>query len=85
MTNLGIFVHISEREDEEVEETPTYTIYRKFQDNGGEKLVMKQGATLEEAREWCNHPEASSKTATFGEAIMRTECNGHWFDFYEEE
>jgi len=41
--------------------------------------------TLEEAREHCNDPESSSKTATSPEAKERTEIYGPWFDGFEKE
>lgn len=65
---------------------PTYQIVR-FYANAPElnRTIVTRGLTLEQAREHCNSPETSSRTATTPEALARTERYGAWFDGYEEE
>ncbi len=65
--------------------TPTYKIVRFFVDPDITSQVVAEGLSLEEAREWCNDPETSSRTATSKEAKDLTEEVGPWFDGYEEE
>lgn len=56
----------------------TYRIVRfRFK---GERSVIAEGLTLEEAQAHCNDPETSSKTCTDPNAE-----SGMWFDGYEEE
>lgn len=59
----------------------TYEIVRYF--FKGEKQVIRQGLTLEEAQEHCNDPETSSKTASA--KTLREVGEGPWFDGYREE
>lgn len=56
----------------------TYKIVRSFFRGGSE--TIKEGLTLEEAREHCRDPETSSRTASMGE-----NGRGPWFDGYDEE
>ena len=57
----------------------TYSICRFIYDEPNE--LIKEGLTLEEAREWCNDPETSYKTCS----SETQEKIGHelWFDGYE--
>jgi hypothetical protein len=49
-----------------------------------EREVMQTGLSLEDAKEHCEDPETSSKTATFEGADLIN--NGKpWFDGFEEE
>lgn len=62
----------------------TYTIYRIFARNS-EHETIKEGLTLEEAKEHCSDPETSSLTATSEESEALTKRKGHWFDSWVEE
>ena len=57
----------------------TYKITRFF--FTGEKLIIKTGLTLEEARIHCSDPETSSNTCTKNVEGVGTK----WFDGYYEE
>jgi hypothetical protein len=71
-------------DEREPDPEPTYRIMRMyFGDHESE--VIATGLMLEEAREHCQDPETSSRTATSDEAVERTERLGPWFDGYEEE
>lgn len=59
------------------DDAPTYCIIRFRRD--GENSTIKEGLTLEEAKEHCSDPESDSKTATSPEEP------GVWFDGFEEE
>jgi len=61
----------------------TYKIVRRFFKRENE--VIREGLTLEEAREHCNDPETSSSTCTNKEGLERTRLYGLWFDTYTEE
>lgn len=62
----------------------TYEIVRFH--SKGDKVVMRQGLTLEEAQEHCTDPETNSKTAKGREAREWTREHGEpWFDGYREE
>jgi hypothetical protein len=63
----------------------TYRIVRMFESDDFDKEVLKRGLTLEEAQEYCNGPETSSKTATGVLEVELTERVGPWFDGYEQE
>lgn len=67
-----------------------YRIVRNYE-NGRKSRVMRKDLTLEQAREHCEDPETSSRTATKA-------CNGnearierwhqeqkHWFDGFQEQ
>lgn len=57
----------------------------RFYAGDHERETIETGVTLAHAREHCNGPEASSKTATSPEAHARTERMGPWFDgFYAD-
>lgn len=60
----------------------TYRITRFYQ-NGNSETVCK-GLSLEQAKEHCQDPETSSRTATNQRAVERTRIFGSWFDGYEE-
>lgn len=60
----------------------SYKIIRFYRD-GHPAEVLRDGVTLEEAREHCRNPETSSSTATSQEAAERTRQYGEWFDGYE--
>jgi hypothetical protein len=70
-----------EPEDEE----PTYKIVRCFQDYKVPQITLVTGLTLQEAQEWYNDPETSSKTCTTPSKVALTEQVGPWFDAYCEE
>jgi hypothetical protein len=61
-----------------------YDIIRNFF-NTTDKIIVKQGLTLEEAQKYCQDPETSSSTATSDEAKHRTEIHGPWFDGHREQ
>lgn len=63
---------------------PTYKIVRMYQGDR-EKETIATGLTLQEARDWCRHPETSWKTCSSPEGKRRTEVFGPWFDGFEEE
>ena len=63
---------------------PTYSIVRFFKNNHPRQII-KKGLSLEEAKEHCSDPEASSATCEEESNIKLTEKMGDWFDgFYEE-
>jgi hypothetical protein len=59
-----------------------YTVER-FYANGERELVADY-MTLDEAQAHCRDGETSSSTATSDEAIARTAERGPWFDGYRE-
>lgn len=63
----------------------TYKIVRYYQRTTERARVRATGLTLEDAREHCNAPESSSRTATSDDALAHTEAHGPWFDGYTEE
>lgn len=63
---------------------PTYRIVRRYAGDHDPEVIAT-GLMLEEAREHCQDPETSSRTATSDEAVERTETFGPWFDGYDEE
>ncbi len=62
-----------------------YTIIRCFANRSRDAEVVRTGLTEEEAREHCNDPETSSRTATSEEAQRRTKKYGPWFDGFRKE
>lgn len=83
-------VDLYDGEDNTTEEK-TYKIVR-FYEEGGYK-VIKEGLTLDEAKEHCNDPETSSYTAQAPNGCAEDEElisqwhkeHKHWFDGFEEE
>lgn len=68
----------------------TYRIIRKYandmiSDDRPHPEVIKTGLTLEEAQAHCQDPETSSRSATNGEAVLRTAKYGEWFDAWTKE
>lgn len=59
-----------------------YQINRHF--NNGDRKVVDEYLTLEEAQAHCKDPETSSRTCTSADAIAITEEFGDWFDGYDE-
>jgi hypothetical protein len=74
----------SDEDEEEEEEEKTYKIVR-FYKEGHPQKVMKKGLSLEEAKEWCNDDETSSKTCEKPENVKHTEEFGDWFDGFTAE
>ena len=58
--------------------------YDSFYRGGRRRITLKTGLTLEQARQHCQDPEASSRTATCAIAKRRTRERGPWFDAYEK-
>ena len=48
------------------------------------RSVQIRGLTLEQAQEWCQSPETSSRTAS-EQALAAAGIDGPWFDGYDEE
>lgn len=68
--------------------TKTYRIIRFFRDNSifaGEKVVLRNGVSLKDAKEHIIDPETSSATCQNAINRARTRVMGPWFDAYEEE
>lgn len=63
----------------------TYTIIRFYQDPLKLNETIQTGLTLDEAQDWTNDPETSSRTARSESAAARTALYGPWFDGYTEE
>ena len=63
----------------------TYRIVRFFFSHEPRRRVVRQGLTLEQAQEHCNHQETSSSTCISAQAKVRTRKYGPWFDGYEKE
>lgn len=59
-----------------------YRVIRYYFD--GERELVGEYYTLDEAREHCSADEASSRTATSSAAMARTAERGPWFEGYEE-
>jgi hypothetical protein len=59
----------------------TYALTRNY--FNGDRIHLDSGLTLEEAQEWCNDPETSSRTCTGKEAKERSIARGPWFDSYD--
>lgn len=62
----------------------TYSIIRFFRD-GHSSIIIKQGLTLQEAKEHCKDEDTSSRTCYSIEAMTLTRTMGEWFDGYQEE
>lgn len=62
-----------------------YKIVRYFCDSNIPNETLFTGLTLEEAKEHCKSPQASSDTATGRSFFFLTEECGPWFDGFEEE
>ena len=62
-----------------------YRIVRFFADRYWDAEVVRTGLTEKEAKEHCNDPETSSRTATSPEAQRRTKKYGPWFDGFTKE
>jgi len=62
----------------------TYKIVRRYFKNS-DKVVIKTGLTLAEAKKHCRDPETSSKTCTNPAMVEHTEKHGPWFDGFTEE
>ncbi len=60
-----------------------YRIVRFFEHEP--RKVIDTGLTLEEVKEHCSDPEASSHTCESTEGQARTRRRGRWFDGWEEE
>lgn len=56
-----------------------YDIYRVYQDSEKGKRLIKRDLTLEQAREFCERPEGSSRTAKSQSARNTTKTHGAWF------
>jgi hypothetical protein len=61
----------------------TYKIVRGF--FNGDRQVIAEGLTLEEAQEHCRDPETSSRTCKLPSNVAITAKHGAWFDGYSEE
>jgi hypothetical protein len=61
----------------------TYSIVRRY--FKGEREIIAEGLSLEDAQEHCEDPETSSSTCTGEEGLERTSQCGMWFDSYTEE
>ena len=62
----------------------TYRIVRRYQ-NGSFRRNIRAGLSLDEAQEWCQNPETSSRTCNIWYRRQITRRKGPWFDSYEEE
>ena len=60
-----------------------YKIVRNYRDAHPNHRTIVHGLTLDEAKEHCRDPEASSKTCTSQTGRRRTKSVGPWFDAYE--
>lgn len=65
-------------------EDATYEIVRFYKD-GHEQEIVKKGLTRDEAKEYCEDDETSSKTCADPENCTRTEEKGEWFCGFREE
>jgi hypothetical protein len=63
----------------------TYKIIRFYEDRNTPRRVIKRGLTLEEAKEYCEDSETSSRSARALSALEETMQYGPWFDGYEPE
>jgi len=66
-------------------ENMSYRIIRFHQNIDKPPVTIKEGLSLEEAKEHCNDPETSSRTCTEFGPRNYTHQHGPWFDGYEEE
>lgn len=66
------------------DEDATYRIVRMYKE-GHPPKTMKEGLSLEEAKEWCRDPETSSRKCEEPENVKHTEEMGDWFDGFEAE
>ena len=66
--------------DRQEEEEVTYTIIRFFE--SGDREIIEEGLTLEEAQAHCRDPETSSATAS-DDTLLREK--GRWFDGYQAD
>jgi hypothetical protein len=62
-----------------------YHIVRRFADPNHPDEVIETGLSLEQAKEHCSDPDASSRTCSAQEGLLRTARYGPWFDSFEEE
>ncbi len=72
-------------EDDEDDSDVKYRIERCFASGEPRRETVETGLSLDEARDHCNSPEASSRTCTSKEGEKRTRERGAWFDAYYEE
>lgn len=63
----------------------SYKIVRMYQNYPGKTRTIKRGLSLQEARDYCQNPETSSRTAQLWTGRRVTARMGPWFDDYEEE
>lgn len=65
----------------------TYRIVRNYEDESKAPRLrtIQRGLTLEQAKAYCESPEASSRTAKGRSAMYRTKLRGPWHDTYVEE
>jgi len=62
-----------------------YKIVRVYFKASINKRTIQRGVTLEEARNHCKNPEASSTTCTTSSKRAITRRMGPWFDSYDKE
>lgn len=65
-------------------EHSTYKIKRFYQ-GGYETEVIETGLSYQDAKDHCDDPETSSKTATNAAGVALTRERGGWFDGFEAE
>ena len=65
-------------------EDATYEIVRFYKD-GHEPEVVERGLSRDEAKEYCEDDETSSKTCEKPENVKRTEEKGEWFCGFQAE
>ena len=70
---------------EEDETESTYRVVRYYQDRDTDSEIVETGLTLAEAKDACQDPETSSRTASTPEGLARTREHGAWFHGFEEE
>lgn len=63
----------------------SYKIIRFYADKKLEDEVIETGLSLEEVKERCSDPEASSRKCESVEGIHRTNRCGAWFEGWVEE
>ncbi|HHZ94114.1 MAG TPA: hypothetical protein EYN67_00835 [Flavobacteriales bacterium] len=62
-----------------------YKIVRFYQERFVRQATIKEGLSLEEAKDHCSDPETSSTTAKSEESVAHTKEFGKWFDGYRKE